>query len=52
MRCQLAIGTDRTRLEMLNLSQNRLSGLVGLSFMPALIALNLGKSLPRLRHRF
>ncbi|EKM49632.1 uncharacterized protein PHACADRAFT_265191 [Phanerochaete carnosa HHB-10118-sp] len=30
-----------TRLEMLNLSQNRLSGLVGLSSMPALIALNL-----------
>ncbi len=35
---------DRTRLEMLNLNQNRLVSVVGLSSLPGLIVLNLGKS--------
>lgn len=35
---------------MLNLSHNRLSSIVGLSSLPALIALNLGKSIPAFCH--
>lgn len=40
--------SDRTRLEMLNLSQNRLSRIAGIASpsLPALIALNLGKPAP------
>lgn len=34
---------DRTRLEMLNLSHNRLGNVEGLASLAALIALNLGE---------
>lgn len=43
------VSCDRARLEMLNMSHNRLGSLVGLASLPALIALNLGKSFPRIR---
>ena len=33
---------DRTRLEMLNVSQNRISSVNGLASVPSLVALNLG----------
>ena len=33
---------DRTRLEMLNLSHNRISAVGGLASVPSLVALNLG----------
>ena len=35
---------DRTRLEMLNLSQNRICSVSGLASVPSLVALNLGES--------
>lgn len=44
------LSAGRARLEMLNLSHNRLSSIVGLSSLPALIALNLGKSIPAFCH--
>lgn len=34
---------DRTRLEMLNLSQNRINDVGGLGSVPSLVALNLGE---------
>lgn len=42
LRANRTAGMNRTRLEMLNLSQNRLDGVKGLGSLPALIALNLG----------
>lgn len=43
---------DRTRLEMLNLSYNRLGTLLGLASLPAMIALNLGECAhPVIGHR-
>ena len=41
----MAIGCDRSRLEMLNLSHNRLDEVRGLVALKALIVLNLGACL-------
>ena len=39
----ISLADVRSRLEMLNLSQNKLASIVGLASLPMLIALNLGE---------
>lgn len=41
--CFIFFAVPRTRLEMLNLSGNRVNGIDGLASLPSLIALNIGK---------